>query len=139
MRALSSALKINSFSLFSIGFPSIGKDRVSREQAGELMQCGTDLDKIEDWCASSPIQVSQLPLGIVGSGNSDLPAKWEGVCHSVKLDIAWDHQSMQRYSQSCVSFLSDFGTEAQIPEAGLANGFWSIWGITLSDITTPQV
>ena len=101
----------------SIIWTAMFKDRVSREQAGKLMECGEDLDKLEEWGRKSPIAVSQLPMAIVGSGNSDLPAKFEGVCHSAKLDVSADPASLQRYCDSCVGFCSDFGTEAQMPQA----------------------
>ena len=101
-----------------IGRWAFGQDRISREKAGQLMECGTDIEKLAAWLRSSPIEVTQLPMAIVGSGNSNLSAKIEALCHSAKLDISSSPRELERYSDSLVSFCSDFGTEYQIPEVG---------------------
>ena len=95
------------------------------------MECGTDFEKLEAWLESSPIEVTQLPMAIVGSGNSNLAAKVEALCHSVKLDISSSPRELERYCKSLVSFCSDFETEYQIPEAGSWGHSFEIWNIFL--------
>lgn len=80
------------------------------------MECGNDEEMLLRWCRSNPISVCTLPLAIVGSGNSNLPAKIEALAHSVKLDVSGDPQVLEQYCQSCVSVCTDYGTESQIPE-----------------------
>eukprot|EP00438_Fugacium_kawagutii_P008672 Skav218415 [mRNA] locus=scaffold4660:8100:9778:- [translate_table: standard] len=92
------------------------QDRISRTKAGQLVECGDDEEMLGWWCRSKPIKVSTLPLAIIGSGASHLSAKVESLFHSVKLDVSEDPAALQAYSESCVSFCSDFGTEFQIPE-----------------------
>lgn len=92
------------------------QDCISRKKAGQLMECGDDEEMLGWWCRSKPIKTSTLPLAIIGSGASHLSAKVESLFHSVKLDVSDDPGTLQAYSESCVSFCSDFGTEFQIPE-----------------------
>lgn len=59
------------------------EDRVSRSAAARLVDCGNNMEKLEEWCRnSSPITTTQLPLSIIGSGNSGLASKSEALAHS---------------------------------------------------------
>ena len=59
------------------------EDRISRIDAEELIACQGDIAKLEDWSSKSKIMTTQLPLGIIGSGNSVLGAKHECIFHQV--------------------------------------------------------
>lgn len=114
------------------------KDSVSREKAGQLMECGTDMERLENWLQLSPITVSQLPMAIIGSGNSDLAAKVEALFHSAKLDRSSSPAELERYCQSCISFCTDYGTEVQIPEDGKRLEIFCLCSAT-SDGPSPTV
>ena len=59
------------------------EDRVSRAAAGELILAGGDGDEVLRWASmeGGGVTTTQLPLALVGSGNSALPAKYEGLFH----------------------------------------------------------
>ena len=59
------------------------EDRISRTDAEELIACQGDVAKLEEWSSKSKIMTTQLPLGIIGSGNSGLGAKHECIFHQV--------------------------------------------------------
>ncbi len=61
------------------------EDRVTRKAAGLLID--SDPDDLAAWNIAGHLSKSTLPVSLVGSGNSGLAAKFEGVFHSVKLDI----------------------------------------------------
>ena len=57
-------------------------DQLDDEQAEAALE---DLDRFlqsESW-----LTTTTLPLAIMGSGNTDLPAKAEALFHSLKLDV----------------------------------------------------
>ena len=58
------------------------EDKVSRCAAARLVDCGDNMEMLEEWCRSSPITTTQLPLSIIGSGNAGLPSKSEALAHS---------------------------------------------------------
>ena len=60
------------------------EDRVTREAAGNLMLAGADGSAILQWSRQQGVQTTQLPLAIVGSGNSKLPGKFEALFHQVR-------------------------------------------------------
>ena len=74
------------------------QDKVSRLAAGDLMLAGSDPDSLEKWASSHSIETSQLPLAILASGNSGLPAKFEGLFHQEPRL----HQSLFHISQSFI-------------------------------------
>ena len=41
--------------------------------------------EIAEWCLSDNLQTGVLPLSVVGSGNSDMSAKFETLMHSAML------------------------------------------------------
>lgn len=43
--------------------------------------------KLEEFLASKFLKTTTLPLGILGSGNADLGAKYECLFHCLKLDV----------------------------------------------------
>lgn len=57
------------------------EDRISRVDAEALIACGGDISKLEEWSSQPRIMTTQLPLGIVGSGNAGLAAKHECIFH----------------------------------------------------------
>ena len=61
------------------------EDRISKDDAASLIACGGEVLRIEEWASSTRIVTTQLPLGIIGSGNAGLPAKHECVFHQVTL------------------------------------------------------
>ena len=70
--------------------------------------------EIAEWCLSDNIQTAVLPLCIVGSGNSDMSAKYEALLHSSMLDVG--HQSLPAYSRSVVGFCADYGVEGHLTQ-----------------------
>ena len=92
------------------------EDRVSRASAGALMSATTP-EEVERWAVDHVVETSTLPLGLVASGNANLSSKYEALFHSAKLDIGARPSLLQKYAMSCcVSFCSDYGTEAQFTE-----------------------
>ena len=57
------------------------EDRISMNDAAELISCGGDVERIEQWSSVPRIRTTQLPLGLVGSGNAGLAAKHECIFH----------------------------------------------------------
>ncbi|CAL1131684.1 unnamed protein product [Cladocopium goreaui] len=97
------------------------EDRISRTDAEELIACQGDVAKLEEWSSKSKIMTTQLPLGIIGSGNSGLGAKHECIFHQVKLDCGSKPAELAAYCGSVVGYVADFGTESQFTEIPAIN------------------
>lgn len=71
------------------------EDRISMSDAAALIACGGDVGKIQDWSLRPKITTTQLPLGIIGSGNAGLAAKHECIFHQA----TWHFKSSSSGSQ----------------------------------------
>ena len=87
------------------------EDTVTRSHAAEIIDA--DTDKLESW---DHLTTRILPLALVGYGNANAASKAEALFHSIKLDVGTRPEQLGNYSDSLVSFCSDFGTESQLAE-----------------------
>ena len=87
------------------------EDTVTRSHAAEIIDA--DTDTLESW---DHLNTCILPLALVGYGNANAASKAEALFHSIKLDVGAGQEQLGNYSDSLVSFCSDFGTESQLAE-----------------------
>lgn len=71
--------------------------------------------EIAEFSLSTNLQTSVLPPAVIGSGNSDTPAKFEALLRSVMLDVG--EEGLTSYGRSVVGFCSDFGVESHLTQA----------------------
>lgn len=71
--------------------------------------------ELAEFSLSRNLVTSTLPPIVVGSGNSDTAAKFEGVMRSIMLDAG--RESLSTYAQSVIGFCSDFGVESHLTQA----------------------
>lgn len=70
--------------------------------------------ELAQYSLSGNLQTSTLPPMVLGSGNSDTPAKFEALMRSVMLDCG--HKRLPAYGASVVGFCSDFGVESHLTQ-----------------------
>jgi hypothetical protein len=82
------------------------EDIVSREEASRVFQPGYVVS----------LETRALPPTVLGSGRCGLDRKFGSLVHALQLDVSSKPECLSKYSQSVLAWLSDFGTEASMPE-----------------------
>ena len=90
------------------------EDRITREHAASI--AGATPEERDQWCRAGYLKTTTLPPTILGSGKASAASKFEALTHAVILDTMCDADPgyVARYSQSVVSYCSDFGPESNL-------------------------
>ena len=92
------------------------EDRVSRKQAAAIV--GATPEERDQWCTQEHLRTTTFPATILGSGRTSAASKFEALLHAVCLDTMHNGDPLQvmRYSESVVSYCSDYGAEANLSQ-----------------------
>ena len=101
---------------------------VSASVVGSIIDA--TVEEREAFSDASHVKTQILPPAVIGYGNSNVGAKVEAMFHSCKLDVGASGERLQMYSQSCLGFCSDFGTESglmDVPALNISDLLSSTW------------
>lgn len=77
----------------------------------------TNQEELASWNLANALRSSTLPVAVLGSGNTNLPAKWTALIQSINADCCGQAAIVRKYVGSIVGYCSDFGTEWFIDQA----------------------
>ena len=104
------------------------EDCVSASVGGSIIDA--TVEELEAFSDANHVKTQILPPAVIGYGNSNVGAKVEATFHSCKLDVGGSGERLQAYSQSCIGFCSDFGTESglmDVPALNISDLLSSTW------------
>lgn len=104
------------------------EDCVSASVVGSIIDA--TVEEQEAFSDASHVKTQILPPVVIGYGNSNVGAKVEAMFHSCKLDVGASGERLQMYSQYCLGFCSDIGTESglmDVPALNISDLLSSTW------------